>query len=383
MSPVRDERRAGPAGAPGRGVRLLPQRGRRRRWSARRSTWARARSSSSAGTRTAARERFGVTDGATRASSTPAPGGASSTTRTLEAAFLDRVRAALDGRRPLGRARDRLGCCLDCELMPWSAKAQELLRDAVRGGRRRRPSRARRRRSRRSSRRPSAASTIGRRSPTRFATRARATSAATSTPTAATAGRSSRSTTCKLAPFHLLATEGARPHRQATTSGTWRRWPSVCRADRDAAAARRRTRVVDVTDPASAGGGRRLVGGADRRAAARGWSSSRSTSSRRGRRGLVAAGREVPRAASTCGSSTARSTRAASNLERLRVARPGREAVARAARVRPGRRGAGAVRPRRAAAPRPRVRLRRARPGERAGGPAAVSRSSSSGQHES
>ena len=61
-----------------------------------------------------------------------------------------------------------------------------------------------------------------------------------------------------------------------------------------------------------------------------------------------------------------------SNLERLRAARPRPQAVARPARVRPGRRGAGAVRPPRAAAPGPRVRLRRARPGERAGRPAAL-----------
>ena len=48
---LRDQRRAGTAGAPGRGVRLLPQRRASRRSSAKRSTWARGPSWSSAGTR--------------------------------------------------------------------------------------------------------------------------------------------------------------------------------------------------------------------------------------------------------------------------------------------------------------------------------------------
>ena len=46
----------------------------------------------------------------------------------LEAQFLDTVRAAMD----LGGLWDELGTdwvCLDCELMPWSAKAQALIRD--------------------------------------------------------------------------------------------------------------------------------------------------------------------------------------------------------------------------------------------------------------
>ena len=60
------------------------------------------------------------------ASSTPAPAGGSSTTRDLERQFLDRVRDAVTA-RTLGGAGDDWAC-LDCELMPWSAKAQELLR---------------------------------------------------------------------------------------------------------------------------------------------------------------------------------------------------------------------------------------------------------------
>jgi protein phosphatase len=48
--------------------------------------------------------------------------------RALESEFLSRLRAALEGAGTWGM----LGSdwvCLDCELMPWSAKAQELLRD--------------------------------------------------------------------------------------------------------------------------------------------------------------------------------------------------------------------------------------------------------------
>ena len=45
----------------------------------------------------------------------------------LETALLERLRAAIDASGPLGRDSTRLAV-LDCELMPWSAKAQELLR---------------------------------------------------------------------------------------------------------------------------------------------------------------------------------------------------------------------------------------------------------------
>ena len=76
--------------------------------SARRSTWARGPSWSPAGTRQAARERFGVSSGELGIV----------TTRTgrrffndpdLERRFLDRVRAALTYRRPLGEAGDDRG----------------------------------------------------------------------------------------------------------------------------------------------------------------------------------------------------------------------------------------------------------------------------------
>src|SRR5439155_6977198 len=74
----------------------------------------------------AARKRFGVVG----------PGGAICYTRTgrrffdddaLEAALLARVRAALDA-AGLWAEFDTDWACLDCELLPWSAKAQELLR---------------------------------------------------------------------------------------------------------------------------------------------------------------------------------------------------------------------------------------------------------------
>jgi protein phosphatase len=74
----------------------------------------------------AARRRFGVTDGATGICYTRTgrrffddPG--------LEGEFLARVRSALDS----SGLWEQLGtdwACLDCELMPWSAKAQQLLR---------------------------------------------------------------------------------------------------------------------------------------------------------------------------------------------------------------------------------------------------------------
>ena len=81
-----------------------------RRSSAKRSTWGRGPSSSSAGTRQAARERFGVTDGRDRASSSPAPAGGSSTTPALEAQFLDRRAGGADGGRTSGTSSTRRGC---------------------------------------------------------------------------------------------------------------------------------------------------------------------------------------------------------------------------------------------------------------------------------
>jgi polynucleotide kinase-phosphatase len=75
---------------------------------------------------TAARERFGVTEGELGIV----------TTRTgrrffnepgLEQRFLDRVRTALTAAN-LWAELETTWVCLDCELMPWSAKAQDLLK---------------------------------------------------------------------------------------------------------------------------------------------------------------------------------------------------------------------------------------------------------------
>ena len=204
MSPTATSQRAGPARAPRGGVRLVPLGRRRRRSSARRSTWARARSSSSAATPASPRDRFGVDSGETGAIYT----------RTGRPFFDDAARP-----RPLGsRARRgrRAPACgtssapdwlvLDCELLPWSAKAMELIQRqyapvgaAARAGLTATLAtleRGRRARRSTSANSPSAA----RAAPSR-------TSTATSTRTAATAGRSNGVDDLRLAPFHVLAAE--------------------------------------------------------------------------------------------------------------------------------------------------------------------------------
>ena len=85
--------------------------------------------------RRAVRRRDG--EGGHRA--TRAPGGASSTTPALEAAV---PRPGARRRSTAAGFWDELETdwvCLDCELMPWSAKAQELLRQQYAAGRRGRP----------------------------------------------------------------------------------------------------------------------------------------------------------------------------------------------------------------------------------------------------
>ena len=135
MSPSETTHAAGPARASGGGVRLLPARRASRASSARRSTWARGRWSSSAG-------RGGCARPLRRAW---ARASGSSVTRTGRRFFDDAAleRGLLD-RAAHGDRRSRLlvdeletdWVCLDCELMPWSAKAQELAARAVRRGRR-------------------------------------------------------------------------------------------------------------------------------------------------------------------------------------------------------------------------------------------------------
>ena len=74
----------------------------------------------------AARERFGVTTGESGIVITRT-GRRFFNDPDLERRFLDRVRAALTA-ADLWAKLDTAWVCLDCELMPWSAKAQELLR---------------------------------------------------------------------------------------------------------------------------------------------------------------------------------------------------------------------------------------------------------------
>jgi protein phosphatase len=74
----------------------------------------------------AARERFGVTTGELGIVYTRT-GRRFFNDRGLERRFLDRVREALSSADLWGRLETNWAC-LDCELMPWSAKAQELLR---------------------------------------------------------------------------------------------------------------------------------------------------------------------------------------------------------------------------------------------------------------
>ena len=74
----------------------------------------------------AARERFGVTTGELGIVITRT-GRRFFNDPDLERRFLDRVRAALTAADLWGRLETGWAC-LDCELMPWSAKAQELLR---------------------------------------------------------------------------------------------------------------------------------------------------------------------------------------------------------------------------------------------------------------
>ncbi len=74
----------------------------------------------------AARERFGLTEGEVGIVYTRT-GRRFFNERALEAQFLNRVRSALAAAN-FWAELDTKWVCLDCELMPWSAKAQELLK---------------------------------------------------------------------------------------------------------------------------------------------------------------------------------------------------------------------------------------------------------------
>ena len=201
----------------------------------------------------AARRRFGVADGSAGIVYTRA-GRRFFNEPDLEARFLERVRAALTA-AGFWTALETDWVCLDCELMPWSAKAQELLRTQY-----------------------AAVGSAGRASLSR-ATEALSTAAARLTGDerdkagqllAACRGREEdvgrfvaayrrycwpvRSLTdLKLAPFHVLATEG-RVHADKTHLWHMETLAAVCRADPDLLRATETT-VVDLTDAAAVADG--------------------------------------------------------------------------------------------------------------------------------
>ena len=193
---------------------------------------------------------------------------------------------------------------LDCELLPWSAKAIELIRRqyaavgaAAHAGL---AASDQRRSSRPQSRGLDVADLLD-----AERRRGRSSSTATSTPTAATCWPVSGVDDLRLAPFHVLAAETgvlrrARPRlAPRALRPPRRRRPGLVHDDRPA---RRRPHR-----PRQPGSRDRMVGAADRRAAARGWSSSPRPSSREDARASSSPASSAA-AASTCGSSTAPST---------------------------------------------------------------------------
>jgi protein phosphatase len=197
----------------------------------------------------AARERFGVTEGEAGIVYTRT-GRRFFNDPALEAQFLGRVRSALTAAN-LWSELDTRWVCLDCELMPWSAKAQELLRNQY-----------------------AAVGAAGQASlPRAVATLAQA---------AERLGGEERNkvdqvmaecrrrtehvgqfvaayrqycwpvaslTDLKLAPFHLLASEG-RVHTDRNHTWHMDTLAKVCREDPDLLLATR-SRVVELTDPSS------------------------------------------------------------------------------------------------------------------------------------
>lgn len=197
----------------------------------------------------AARARFGVLEGETGIV----------TTRTgrrffheaaLEAAFLDRVRTALT-RAELWNRLDTTWVCIDAELMPWSAKAQELLvtQYAAVGaaGREALP--------------PVIASLS--RAAERLAGDERANAERVLSQTRRREEHVTKFVTAyrhycwpvqsladlKLAPFHLLASEG-RVHSDKPHTWHMETLAALCACDPELLVATR-TQVVDVTDPES------------------------------------------------------------------------------------------------------------------------------------
>ena len=153
------------------------------------------------------------------ASSTPAPADRSSPTPT-------RARRPARARRaaPLFESLDTDWLALDCELLPWSAKAVELIkaqyasvgaaarRRAARGARRARPGSRSRTRCHGA---PAKRASVGAATPS-LPRRLRG---LLSDPTDGLDG-------VTLAPFQILAAEGARWRSPSRTRGTWPSWPS-------------------------------------------------------------------------------------------------------------------------------------------------------------
>ncbi|HEX4592588.1 MAG TPA: polynucleotide kinase-phosphatase [Gemmataceae bacterium] len=200
-----------------------------------------------------ARERFGVTEGDAGIVVTRT-GRRFFNDPTVERQFLDRVRAALTA-ADLWAALDTTWVCLDCELMPWSAKAQELLKTQY-----------------------AAVGAAGRAAlPRAVATLAEAVgrlngdernkaervladcrSRADHVDQFVAAYRQycwpvTSLTDLKLAPFHLLASEG-RDHTDKNHVWHMDTLAAVCRADPELLLATPYT-LVDVTDPASQAAG--------------------------------------------------------------------------------------------------------------------------------
>jgi protein phosphatase len=201
----------------------------------------------------AARERFGVTEGEVGIVYTRT-GRRFFNEPALEVQFLDRVRSALAAANFWGEL-DTKWVCLDCELMPWSAKAQELLRTQY-----------------------AAVGAAGRASlPRAVASLARAAERlggeekgkveqvmADCRRRTEHIGRFVAAyrqycwpvnslTDLKLAPFHLLASEG-RVHTDKNHVWHMDTLARVCREDRELLRATP-SKVVDVTDPAQVGEG--------------------------------------------------------------------------------------------------------------------------------
>jgi protein phosphatase len=201
----------------------------------------------------AAQQRFGITDGETGIVYTRT-GRHFFNQSELEQSFLERIRAALNA-SGFWETFQTSWACLDCELMPWSAKAQELLRSQYAAvgaaGRASLPhvvaalehAASRLNNEERQKLTPELSSYRGRaESIDKFVTAYRQ----YCWPVRSLAD-------LKLAPFHLLATEG-QAHVGKTHTWHIETLASICREDPQVLLATPH-KIVDVTDPASEAAG--------------------------------------------------------------------------------------------------------------------------------